>query len=680
MGQAKSVTHLQDTSRRGRINAQMVQNVLLVWLDGKIDENQSDCQNTITQLRRAVNTIETFTDEQESLRFLEEMADEKICMIISGSLGQQVIPRVHNLPQVDSVFIFCSNKQYHEGWAKDWSKIKGVFTEIAPICDALKQTAQQCERNAISISIMAGGDVPVEKTGNRLDPSFMYTQIMKEILLTIYFQQHHFNEFIQYCREVFASNGNELKNVDRFARQYHQHTPIWWYTCECFLYPMLNRALRTMDANLLIKLGFFIGDLHRQIEQLHREQFASTSTNQHFTLYRGQAMDQDAFHKMLANKGGLLSFNSFLSTSKSRSTSLQFAQHALSNNQLMSVLFVMMIDPGASSTSFASVIDVAFFGAKEDEVLFSMHTIFRIGEITTIDGNARLVQVQLTLTTDKDNDLHQLIEYIRKETFPDEEGWSRLSAVLWKMGEPVQAQQICKVLLNQTTDEKTKAVIYNRLGVIKEDLREYPEAIVFYRKSIEIKEKQSSPDNLSLADSYGNIGNVYTKIGDYAKALSSYEKALAIRQESLPPTHLHLAFSYNNIGVVYKHMRDYPKALSYYEKTLAIKQQSLPPNHPDLAMSYNNIGIVHGKMGDYPKALSYYDKSLAIKQQSLPPNHPDLASTYGNMGLVYQNMGNYSKAHSYFEQALDVAQRTLPADHPELQQHRNHLADIKRKL
>ena len=48
------------------------------------------------------------------------------------------------------------------------------------------------------------------------------------------------------------------------------------------------------------------------------------------------------------------------------------------------VLFVMMINPVQSTTPFASIMDVSFFGKKEGEVLFSMHTVFRIGNITPI--------------------------------------------------------------------------------------------------------------------------------------------------------------------------------------------------------------------------------------------------------------------------------------------------------
>jgi hypothetical protein len=247
----------------------MAQNVLLIWLDKNINDNNKDCQNTISQLRRVVNTINKFTDSEECIEFINNINDEKICMIISGSLGEDIVPRVHYMSQVDSVFIFCRNKERHEQWIKDWSKIKGVFTKISMICEALEQAAHQCEQNFIPISFMETSGDMANKNLNELDCSFMYTQILKEILLTIKFQEDHIMEFIKHCRDAFVNNSEQLINVNELEQKYHHKLPILWYTRETFLYPMLNRALRMMDADVLIKMGFFVNDLHRHIEQLH---------------------------------------------------------------------------------------------------------------------------------------------------------------------------------------------------------------------------------------------------------------------------------------------------------------------------------------------------------------------------------------------------------------------------
>ncbi|CAF4949736.1 unnamed protein product, partial [Rotaria socialis] len=86
------------------------------------------------------------------------------------------------------------------------------------------------------------------------------------------------------------------------------------YTCKIFLYGILNRGLRSLDTEAMSKLGFFIRSLHRQLEQLHQEQ--SENFKKSFTVYRGQGMSKEDFQSLLDSKGGLLSFNNFLSTSK----------------------------------------------------------------------------------------------------------------------------------------------------------------------------------------------------------------------------------------------------------------------------------------------------------------------------------------------------------------------------
>jgi hypothetical protein len=57
-----------------------------------------------------------------------------------------------------------------------------------------------------------------------------------------------------------------------------------------------------------------------------------------------------------------------------RSISVDFAERAVTNNKMMGMVF-------------------------------AIHTIFRIGEVIFLGDNTRLVQVQVSLASDKDNDL-----------------------------------------------------------------------------------------------------------------------------------------------------------------------------------------------------------------------------------------------------------------------------------
>ncbi|CAF1246312.1 unnamed protein product [Adineta steineri] len=497
-------TFSKDAIANRRINMQRMQNVLLIWLDSNINDNDADCDNTIQQLTRIVNNINTFTDPEECFEFIQTITNNKICMIVSGSLGQHIVSRVHDMSQVDSIFIFCDNQEWHKQWAKEWSKIKGVYTDITSICEGLKQAAHQ---------YLFGG-----------------------ILLNV------------------------------------------------FLYSMLNQALRLMDVDIILRMGFFINDLHRDIQRLHSEQFDGEQSGETFTVYRGQFLSKEDFTEMNKTKGGLLSFNNFLSTSKDRDVSLFFTPQDATDPAFVIILFVISINLTDSTTPFASIADVSRHN-DEDEVLFSMHTVFRIKDIQPIDGYNHVYE----------------------------------------------AQEVYEDLLDQTTDENDKVPIYHQLGIIKDRQGEHQEALTYLEKSLAIKQKTLSSNHPDLANSYNSIGLVYDSMGDYPKALSYHKKNLEILQRSLSSNHPDLGTSYNNIGNMYYNMGDYEKALSYYEEDCAILQQSLPSNHPSFSDSYLNIGMVHENMGNYSKAHSFYERSVQIGQQSLPSKHPTLEERRKNL-------------------------------------------------
>jgi lipopolysaccharide biosynthesis regulator YciM len=261
---------------------------------------------------------------------------------------------------------------------------------------------------------------------------------------------------------------------------------------------------------------------------------------------------------------------------------------------MVGILFKMTIDPSVSSAPFVSIRDVSFF-QTEAEILFSMHTVFRIGEIKNMDNKNSLHQVDLKLTADDDQELRTLTQRIREEV-EDETGWKRLGRLLIKLSQFDKAEELYNVLLEQTPDEGEKAIHYNQLGCIKDDQGDYEKAIEYYEKALEINENTLSPDDPRLATSYNNIATVYMNMGEYSKALSFHKKVLEIRQKTLPPNRPDLATSYNNIAWVYRNKEEYSKVLTYFERALDINKRSLPPNHPHTQITQESIEIVKKKL------------------------------------------------------------------------------------
>ena len=218
---------------------------------------------------------------------------------------------------------------------------------------------------------------------------------------------------------------------------------------------------------------------------------------------------------------------------------MPFARRALRDPASIGVLFVMKVNRQQSTVAFASVADISAY-KQEHEVLFSMHSVFRIRTVKQMDEKQRLFSMDLALTNNTDRELQKLTTKIREETFPYESGWNRLGSVLFKLGMPKQAECIYQALLYRTVDKRNERIFYQQLGLHAQDLGES-------------------------------------------------EKALLIQQQSLPSNHPDVTSVYNNIGLVYDIMDEYDKARSSIRNAVDIGSKSLSPNHPNLLKFKANL-------------------------------------------------------------------------------------------
>ncbi|CAF1230903.1 unnamed protein product [Rotaria magnacalcarata] len=682
LGQQVEDCHLIGIVRPEKIrrpfSSRIVQNFILVWLHSDADEvHKNEFRKSITELRTVVNDINTFTDVDQCIEFVIDIKDEKVLMIISDELSQHIVPFVHDIIHINSIYIYSKNQSQQKEWIQKWPKVKDMFPSILSICQALGQDARRCDQDLVSISLVSTNRETFNENLDQLDPTFMYTQILKEILLAIDFNEQHIKDFITYYREKFTDNGVQLNNIDGLARDYKDYSPIWWYTHKCSLYSVLNRALRFMEVDTIIKMGFFIHDLHRQIVQLHSEQYREHHELEPFTIFRGQGLPKIELEKIRETQGGLISFNNFLSTSKDLSIAQGFASSSLASSDSVGIVFVMMIDPSIKSTPFACINHVSYY-KTEDEILFSMHTVFRIDNIIQINDNNRLWQVDLIQTNDNDSQLNALTERIRNEIRGCTE-WDKLGKLLFKLGHFDKAEELYDVLLEQTYSDREKIQFNHQLGWGKMQQRKYEEAIAYYQKSLEIKQIVMPDNHNTLAVSFNHIGSVYEKMNEYTKALLYYEKGLEFQLKITPLNYSGLASCLANIGSVYEKMKEYSKALEFHEKALEMRQNISPENNVNLAYSHHNIGSVYEKMGEYQKALLSHEKALEIQQIALPPNHRDLAQSHSSIGYVYSKIGQYSRARQYHQKSVDIGQRSLPANHPHLRKFRENLEYINRK-
>jgi len=77
----------------------------------------------------------------------------------------------------------------------------------------------------MSISILSNNDTPTDDL-NTLEPSFMYSKLLNQILVEIEHDKQAKTNLVEFCGIQYQDNRKELRNIEEFHRNYSPSTAI----------------------------------------------------------------------------------------------------------------------------------------------------------------------------------------------------------------------------------------------------------------------------------------------------------------------------------------------------------------------------------------------------------------------------------------------------------------------
>ncbi|CAF2761641.1 unnamed protein product [Rotaria sp. Silwood2] len=135
-----------------------LEHLSIIWVDSDIDRT-SDCLDTKKYLSTVLIThLKTYTDPDEFIKYISlletENASEQIFLIISGSYGEYLIPKLDDRSSVIFIYIYCLNSLHHKQWTHSWSNIRGIFTDKSILIDRLTNDIRLYTSNIPAFSIL----------------------------------------------------------------------------------------------------------------------------------------------------------------------------------------------------------------------------------------------------------------------------------------------------------------------------------------------------------------------------------------------------------------------------------------------------------------------------------------------------------------------------------------------
>ncbi|CAF1362808.1 unnamed protein product [Adineta steineri] len=593
------------------------EDIQLVWLDGNMNDSDDYIltQSMLIELNPAVQFYSHF---DRCLDFIKSIKHEQIFLIVSGAFAQQILLQSHHYRSLVAIFIFCYNHQHYKPLMQEYNKIIGIFTDQHNLLQSVKEKMNLVEKQALTFSLFDQKQKSLKDLSQE-SASFLLHQIVIYVLKQMSQDEQSKKQMLDMCRDYYKNNKQELKKIEEFQNTYTCNKAIEWYTHDCFLYKLLNKALRTEDIDLLFTFRFFIIDLCSAIEQ-ENQLLKNRGT---LTLYQ--------------NIGKTISTNGFLSTSRNINVSLVFIPINSQSNDFTSVLFEIKANPLLKTVIFADVENKSRI-QDEEEVLFNINSLFKIVSVW-FDPEFNIWKVELNAT---DEGAEKVEEYL--------------------------------LLSKQQMEELSPLIYFGRL--LMKELGQVDRAGKYFNMLL----KSLPHDHPDIAAVYNNIGVVHKRRNELNLASKNYEIAYEMRQKQLPSNHPHIAGSLNNIGLIYKEKGDFNTALDYFQQALRVYDTLYPGNNLQKAGTIKNIGIVYKDKEDFDTALTYFFHALEMYKRVLPHQHSEIARCLGSIGYTYEKKGNFDIALDYYQQRLNMDEQCLPFDHSDLSFDLDSIIDTYKKM
>lgn len=190
--------------------------------------------------------------------------------------------------------------------------------------------------------------------------------------------------------------------------------------------------------------------------------------------------------------------------------------------------------------------------------------------------------------------------------------------------------------------------IYANMGIIYTINGDYGRAMQYLNYAMNILEgDESSADE--IASVYNNLGNVHYELKNYDQALYYYSRSVDLREQGAS---MFLPRSYSNIGLCYYELEQFREAERYHQLSVDCRKRYFGDNHYLLAAEYLNYGQFFINTGNKQKGLNLYLKAHDIYVANYGDKHPNVSSCLVNIGDFYRNEGDLPAALRYYQESI----------------------------
>lgn len=179
-----------------------------------------------------------------------------------------------------------------------------------------------------------------------------------------------------------------------------------------------------------------------------------------------------------------------------------------------------------------------------------------------------------------------------------------------------------KILRNYPQEPSLAAVLIGLGNALRKSSD--TEAEELYKEAAEIYVAKAHLESATVA--WVNLGVVCAEQGRSPEALGYYQKALEVREKSPGTSPTQIAMLLNNIANCHRRAGDFEEALRLIDRAIEMLKSE---NTPKITSAYGTKGQIFQDAGDDAEAVEWLGKSYAERQKQPSPNYELMIENLG---------------------------------------------------
>lgn len=216
-------------------------------------------------------------------------------------------------------------------------------------------------------------------------------------------------------------------------------------------------------------------------------------------------------------------------------------------------------------------------------------------------------------------------------------------------------------------------------GRINDFMSRDEEAIVWYKRSLELRGEILGTTHIDYGKSLNNLATVYVELGQFAKAEPVFLESLKVRELTAGRESTDCARVLYNLSGLYLEMGDFERAELMALEAKGIRERLLGKQHELYARSLINLANISYGTQNYERSLSLSleAKGVLEMQEALP--FYTYVQVLDDLGAMYGQIGNYEESEVYYQQAADLRLQVFGENSSSYSLALNHLASVYRQ-